>query len=65
MRLNPSLKVQKPNRPPPTSNQERPLGERRSAILKLLTIRTRLLVGIDKGEECRRPTLLEDNPASG
>ena len=64
MRLNPSLKAQKPNRRP-TSNGERPLGERRSAILKSLISRTHLLVSDEKGDECRRRTLLEDNPASG
>jgi hypothetical protein len=64
MRLNPSLKAQKPKRQS-TSNDERPLSERRPEILELLISRTCLLVSVEKGEECRRRTLLEDNPTSG
>jgi hypothetical protein len=64
MRLNPSLKAHEPKRPP-TPRPERPMGERRLAILKLLIVRTRLFVGVVKAEECRPRTLLEDNPASG
>ena len=64
MRPNPSLKAQKPNEPQ-TTNEERPLGDRRSAVFELLIGRTRLWVSVEKGEECRRRTLLEDNPTSG
>jgi hypothetical protein len=62
IRLNPSLKAQKPK--PPITNEDRPLGDRRSAILELLISRT-LWVSVEKGEECRCRALLEDNPTSG
>jgi hypothetical protein len=64
MRLNPSLKTQKPHRQP-TSSRPRRLGNRRPAIFEVLIQRSRLLVSVDKGKECHRRTLLEDNPTSG
>ena len=66
MRLNPSLKTREPNRRSRSSMQLR-LGEpseRRLATIELLLSRTRQLV-TGRAEECRRHTLLEDNPSSG
>jgi hypothetical protein len=67
MRLNSSLKTREPNGRS-TSNGERRLGgrrERRLAVVELLVTRTRSLVTVDEAENCRRRTLLEDNPTSG
>jgi len=67
MRLNSSLRTREPNGRS-TSSRERPPGVRRMrrlAIVELLVTRTRQMVAIDKAEECRRRTLLEDNPTAG
>jgi hypothetical protein len=64
MRLNSPLKTREANGRS-LSSRERPPGERRLAIVELLIIRTRRMVVVDKLEECRRRTLLEDNPTAG
>ena len=67
MRLNSSLKTREANGRS-ASRRERPPGERRVrrlAIVELLVTRTRKWVAVDREEECRRRSLLEDNPTSG
>ena len=64
MRPNPSLTTQTGRREPESIQPRRP-GDRRWTIVELLIGRTRPLVHDDKGKECQRRTLLEDNPTSG
>ena len=67
MRLNPSLKTRELNRRSNSSMEVRLGGPRemRLAIVELLVTRTRQLAAVSRAEECRRRTLLEDNPCSG